>query len=330
MPIDVFLSQPHYWRHVRPIWERLPPSARGTVWATFDRPASVLGCYEAARGVPRLPGNPVITAGGADARQVSPERLHFHLNHGVGQTYHGDATHPTIDSPGYVGGRDLDRVDVFLCVNEREAATWARAYPNADAVPIGSPALDAFRRKAVRAEPPVLLVTFHWDCRIIVEAGTAWFDWRRGIAEYVASGPDVTIIGHEHPRWGGQLLRWWRSIGVDTVDDIDIGLLVADAVVADNTSVLYEAAAGDLPVGVLNASRWRPDVEHGLRFWSHMPGVDHWPSESTFGEVVDVTLMDGPQSRARRRMAAQHVWGSWGDGRASDRAVREILGRVAE
>jgi hypothetical protein len=323
MPVDCFISMPHYWRTIRPVWEALPAAERGTVWATFERPAQVLGCYEARRGVPRGPGNPVITAGGADARQVGNERLHFHMNHGVGQTYYGDRAHP-IDSHGYIGGRDLDRIDVFLCVNEREAAAWTRAYPDAATVIIGTPALDAYRPKAQRASPPTVLVTFHWDCRMIAEAGTAWPEWRRSIAEYVASGPDVHLLGHEHPRWAGQLLRWWESIGVDTVDDVDIGLTVADALIGDNTSILYEAAALDLPVGCLNAERWRRDVNHGLRFWSHVPGVDHWPSESTFAEVVDITLADGPQSRARRRQAVQYVWGSWFDGRAAERAVQAI------
>jgi CDP-glycerol glycerophosphotransferase (TagB/SpsB family) len=44
-------------------------------------------------------------------------------------------------------------------------------------------------------------------------------------------------------------------------------LAESDLVVADNTSVLFEAAAAGWPVVVLDSSRFRRSANHGLRFW---------------------------------------------------------------
>jgi glycosyltransferase involved in cell wall biosynthesis len=112
---------------------------------------------------------------------------------------------------------------------------------------------------------------------------------------------------------------------VDQWPDVDKVLSEADVVVADNTSLLYEAAALNIPTVCLNIPSYRREVEHSGRFWSNPPGpqVDH-PSE--LADAIVCALTDPPAHRAIRARAVAWAYGVRGnDGHASERAATAIM-----
>lgn len=246
--IDAYGTQPHYRHYLTNAIAHIP-GAR-----LLDHP-------------PTEPGPPVLIAGYVDARDIHPDRRVALIEHGAGQTY------SDVDHMGYAGGTGWDRLSLVLAPGPHCARAWRNAYPSLPVVEFGT-----FHDTYVpRPLPPTIAFTFHWDCTQTIETRTAWPDWQRQIAEVVAS-ERWPILGHWHPRWdrhhrkGPNLLAaWWSKIGVPhaSVDDV---FTKAGLLVADNTSLLYEFAATGRPVLCLNATAYRRDVEHGLRFWKHTPG----------------------------------------------------------
>jgi glycosyltransferase involved in cell wall biosynthesis len=110
---------------------------------------------------------------------------------------------------------------------------------------------------------------------------------------------------------------------VDQWPDVDRVLSEADLLVVDNSSCAFEMAAIGKPVVLLNLPSYRRDVEHGLRFWSHPPGiqVDH-PSE--LADAICLALKDPPAHRAIRARAVAEAY-AYVDGHASERAATAIM-----
>jgi CDP-glycerol glycerophosphotransferase (TagB/SpsB family) len=170
------------------------------------------------------------------------------------------------------------------------------------------------------------VVSFHWDCRVVPETRWAFPFYNRALKN-LARRTDIQLLGHSHPRARRQLVPFWRSLGVEFIEDFDDVLDVADVYVADATSTIYEAAAVGIPVVVLNSPLYRRDVEHGLRFWEAAqvgPNCDSArelhskifesidPTEQQVKETercLDLvyTLRDGSSSKAAVEVIRTHV-----------------------
>jgi len=325
--VDGYASQPHYERHLAPIMEQF---GTGVLWTKgrarrLDRP--VLRRMDQIRRA-----DVVLVASGVDAAwlQHAGVRRLVYVEHGAGQSYPGDLRAALLGS--YSGGLGLDHVDLFLCPSEAVADRWRAVY-KAPAVAVGCPALDHLHFvKDLRWDPPVeraLTVgwTWHWDCTLCPETRSAWAHYTRDLPAIVAELAEqgIRVLGHSHPKAAQQRGpdRQWKTLGVERVDYERL-LVEADVLVADNTSALYEFASLGKPVVVLNAPWYRREVEHGLRFWSHIPGiqVDH-PDD--LAQAVTVALAgaaDRTEVAMRRRVVA-HVY-AFTDGRAAERAADAI------
>lgn len=325
MRVNRYGSLAHYHDHMDPVWSALPPDRRGASWApSHDQPGATL--YRPGR-TPENASEPVMVASFPDA-MAPPARGRpvVYLEHGAGQAYEGDPA--MAGAAGWSGARDpaMRRVALFLCPNETVAGRWRARY-DVPAVAVGCPKMD-HRHRAPRApagDRPTVAVTFHWDCPLGPETRTAWPYWDRALPALVSwcRRNGVEIIGHGHPRIWSRLARRWASLSIEPVRNLEDVMDRADVLVADNTSAMYEFASLDRPVVVLNAPTYRRGIEHGLRFWSHVPGreCDH---HADLVPAVEEAVRHPGLHRALRSAATAAAYAHT-DGHAADRAATAIM-----
>ncbi|GIV00848.1 MAG: hypothetical protein KatS3mg014_2542 [Actinomycetota bacterium] len=288
--MQVAASQPHYVRHLAPI-----ARAMGAGLVPLGPEA---GRAALAAGVPLEPfaGGPVLVAGWVDSLRFPQVAL---MEHGAGQTYL-DARHPC-----YAGGKGRDHISLFLC------QTPDIAERNGSGEVIGYPALDGVRIPVERGR---IGFTWHWDCAISPEAGTAWHEYAAALPAALArlTAAGWTVVGHAHPRIAHLVRPWWESIGVRWVDYRE--LLACEVVVCDNSTAGCEAMWLRRRVIWLSATHWRRDVEHGRRFWEWPRVCHHIASPRDIGALPELAALDYDREAARR---------------VAERALGEVTGAVA-
>jgi hypothetical protein len=318
--VDALASEEHFASHIRPVYERLPDDCRGAFFSSrkrlvtpSDRPTLVssFGDLNAARQA----GRPVIL-----------------MEHGAGQTYRG-LDGQLLRHTSYAGGRN--RYGVVLALVPGPAAR--RAYEEsgtlegrAPVVEIGVPKLDVWHDGTLQptlSSPPTVVVSFHWDCKVVPETRSAW---RRFLPRVLplAARNDVRVVMHAHPRLRRDVVPVYAKHELPYEPTFDRVLETASVYVCDNSSTMYEFASTGRPVVVLNDRIYRRDVEHGLRFWEASELGPHvaWTDESLV-PAVQRALEDPERDRAARRAAVAVAYAHV-DGRATDRAVAAILEHV--
>ena len=279
MTIHAFASWRHYSDHIAPIWEQIPEKHRGQfVVGSHSQRARMR-----ARGIdavlPRQAGvtaqalrsrDPVIVASFSDLQKMGKRPVAF-VEHGAGQTYimddgriHG----------GYSGGAGRSFVGLFICPNRMVAQNNREQYPDAHMAVVGSPRLDDLwetRNVSWSSQQTVLGISFHWECRLVREAGTAFPEFRKVIPPFVErlQNYGIDVVGHGHPKAFNDLKPWWESHGVPTESEWENVVGMIDAYMIDNSSTIFEAAALDIPILLMESKKWRRNVRHGMRFWDY-------------------------------------------------------------
>ena len=304
--VDFVARERHFVDHLAPVWHALPDPGPFWVPVGLAGHAADLGVDVELLRTPkpggRQPGRTIAVASYGDLKRAGHGRRVIYFEHGCGLTYQ----RPDGPHGSYAGGPGRDAVALFICPNELAAAANRAAYPDVPTVVTGSPKLDALAAiPRPSNDDPVVAVSFHWDCQIVPETRSAagtYLPALHGLARR------YTVLGHAHPRAWADLRGRYRKIdGVTPVRDFADVVARADLYVCDNSSTIYEWAALDRPVVVLNSPHYRRDVRHGLRFWDHVPGieVDH-PAD--LAAAVATALDDPPELAARRRAAAELVY----------------------
>lgn len=321
-----YASQPQYAHHLEPIFMELRRRHIPTfLWTSSD-------------GVPD-DGTPTVIAGQADVNMVPGSCPIALVSHGVDQTYRD------VDHGSYAGGRNRERVGLFLCPSQRSADLDLERYPSARAAVIGSIRADALaammdRRKpsvAVRDPIPTVLLAWHWDLTICPETRSAW-PYYAPVIERLRN--EFRFLGHCHPRDAERFAVIYDQMGIEPAPDLHTALQGADLFVCDNSSALYEVASLDLPVLALDAPWYRDQPRHGIRFYDQVPGLrlrayrdqapecgvvyPHW-GRDVLGEAIRMALLDFEETKAHRRAVVAEVYDGLTDGAAAERAADALV-----
>lgn len=316
MKIDVIASERQYQDHMLPIWAALPLSLQGTVRPVEPQPVS------------RPPlGRIAMVAGWQDVQPLRGTCRMIYVEHGAGQTYK-DAHH----DPSYSASEGARHQGVigYVCPSETVAARWK----NAPAIAVGSPKMDEWVRFVKPpSEKPTVCFAWHWDATVAPEAKTAWPHYQRLFPRIVERFRDqgFDVAGHSHPKWRGKLDPVLSAAGVDVFGSDREVFAHADILIVDNSSLAFEVASLGRPVLNLNAPWYRRDIEHGLRFWSHPPGLEFNEPE----ELLDFNLWDCLHETParligefRRKAAVEHAY-AFTDGSSAQRAAAWITELVS-
>lgn len=322
--LDAVASQPHYADHLAPVWRALPAEARGHFYAA-TRPVAAhmerLG-LEPTLGSAKVPGGPLLTAGFHDVRVAHPSRPVAYLEHGSGQSYRGDSH--VARQPSYPGGAERGRIGLFLVPHEHSARAERDAYPDAIVAVVGCPRLDPWA-PVVRPHGLVVALAWHWPLRLVPETHWAFPEWRDRVLSELRDDPEVTLLGSGHPRAWGQLGRWYEKQGIEAVPDAAQVLERADVVVADTTSLMYEAMACGIGVVALNSRGYRRQVEHGLRFWARCPEPSLWPDAPEGALAHAVRVAAEPGHRMGQMRSTEDLYPPWTRGRSAHLAAEALL-----
>lgn len=332
--IDMYASERQYVEHLAPIWKAMPPERRGAFYTRPTKGAHEQAERERVEHVTLLRKDPIpaehrptVVASYGDYLAVDRPEL-VYVEHGAGQRYG-----PLPDPNHYAGGPDRGRVALFLVPSERVAEINRTYHPSIPVAVVGCPKLDPWHAgdrghtwpPAGEPRRPVVAISFHWDFPGYPEGRNAWRYYRHGLRALVKAHPG-RVLGHAHPRQLGICAPTYRSLGIEVVAQFSDVLDRADVYACDNSSTLFEFASTTRPVVFLNAPWYRREVEHGLRFWSHVRlgvQVDH-PTDLVAGVA---RALDGPACTVDEyRELIGQVY-AWRDGQASARAAAAICDR---
>lgn len=321
--IDFLATLPHFVDHLAPVWRAMPEDRRGDflVPGRLVRHATARG-VEPTRISGRLPlgRNLTVTTAFADCERARGARRPVVLmEHGAGQTYIG-----VPDTGSYVGSKRRDGVALALVPGHKAAERQRAATPDLPVAAVGCPKIDDYLAIPPPSNTePVIAFTHHWDCKLVPETRSGWAAARDQYPVLAERFPGA--IMHAHPRSVANMKATLERTGMEVVVDFAEVVARADVLVCDNSSVMFEWAALDRPVVVLDLPSYRRNVHHGGRFWewAHV-GVrcDLDLGVPIAGSVLHA-LSDPPEVAASRERVARMVYAHIGD--ATPRAVEAIL-----
>ena len=195
---------------------------------------------------------------------------------------------------------------------------WVEGYPRNDVLTTGE---GSATREALGIRPGE---------RVLLYAPT-WRDDRDEIVDFVdparlaaATDSVVLVRGHSRTLLPGRDAEGPRVIDVTGFPDTSLLLLVADALVTDYSSVMFDFSVTGKPMYFLV-----PDMEHyrgelrGFYFdlAAHAPG----PVVRTEAELVEAITHPDPSAHAAKYAAWRATFNARDDGHAAERVVTRIL-----
>lgn len=323
MRIDILAALPHYVDHLKPVWDALPREARGVFAArgAGAQRAAKLGLRHEAN-LERSDRLTLVAAHTDYKLARTLGRPVAYLNHGVGQSWR-DPSGRLIPTGC---GEARDGVVVFLTPGPHATSVTREANgPAANIVEVGSAKVETLRRHPKPAEP-LLVFSTHWDHTEVPESRSVLGEYLPAVTELAK---DLPVAIHAHPR----VTAHWRLLakrrGIEFIETFDEVCERGTAYATDASSTLFEFAALDRPVIVLNGMKYRRHHQHGLRFWQASRVGVNADGPGTLRQAVAHALEDPPHQQRLRREAVALAYHPF-DGLAADRAVNALLAAAAQ
>lgn len=304
-------TQPQWWEHLAPLANTVKAHGVFEVCWTFP-PSNPVAPRDVLRDAYKR--GPVVAASWVDAmtaHQAGARNIVL-MEHGAGQSY--SSRHRS-----YPGGQDRTKLALVLAPNEQAAERHRKFYRGGPPVEVvGCPKLDFIDGLDPKpcGYPPVVAFSTHWDCRVSPEAGSAWSHNRHPLVgpamfDELVRMRDlgmIQLIAHAHPRIADEVRPACTEREVAFVESFDKVVSLADLYMVDNSSTLFEFAALDRPVIVVDSPRYRPRVDHGLRFWTHADVGVRISKPSEVARAVMLALEDPLEVAEQRRRLVADVY----------------------
>ena len=319
--VDMFASSEHFLEHMLPGFLALPKASRGSVLVLGDATRAA-----AERRVPegvkitqvdevKKSDAPVMVGSFADLVLVRDRRRRvLYTEHGMGMSY-GNG------HPSYPGAQDRGGVEAIFSPNERAADLDRAVHPDLPIYVVGTPKLDGVKQRPALGR--VVVVSFHWDCKVAPETRSAFGHYKHALLD-LKRAKDFTVIGHSHPRpgWRKIVRSHFERFEIPFIETFDEVLDTADAYVVDNSSTLYEAAAAGRPTVAMNAPWYRQGLKNRVRLYDLIPGAQvNLPNQlvPTIRKVLDEPERWEPARQAAVAALYPHL------GQASDVMAKAII-----
>lgn len=293
--VQFLASLPHYEDHLRPVYDALPGEVRGVF--TADRNQLALGV-------------PTVVCSYRDLINTNNPTIFF--EHGSGFRYN-------VNDPSYSGSKKRDRVILFCNTNQFVAEANEAANPGVRSVIVGCPKMD-YLASIPAPDGDTVAFSWHWECFVTQETRSAWKHYKPYLQNLAASSP-WTPLGHAHPRMWTYVRSDYSRWGWKQARHFDQVCKEASVYVCDTSSTIYEFAALGRPVVVLNAPWYRKHINHGLRFWDHIPGIQV-DDPNHLGAAIEEALTNDTWAEERRRIT-ELVYPNFG--KATQAAANAIL-----
>jgi hypothetical protein len=304
---------PHLAEHIHAIHRHLDDGLRGET-LTIRNPTLSHTKHWGRNDVVLVAGYPDIAAAGG--------RRCVMIEHGASQTYAGITNGSDAYYHPAPGGENRHPANVVGYIGPRQDVIDAWGRPGFAA---GCPVVDPYE---LFSPERVCAISWHWNGALphkvgVPEAGTALAHYLDRlpaiIAELKANGWEV--LGHRHPRFN-HLASVWRNLGVREAP-IDEVRRRAQLLICDNSSVMAEMLHCGRRVIALNCPEYRRDVEHGLRFWSHVPGQQVDGPD----ELIDLIREDSDNMGVVDLKVPEYIYGrALSDGLAGMRSAVWLTG----
>lgn len=319
--VDIFTTQPHYFDHVAPVSRALQAPIQCPEGLARRRghlaPTAPYNGSHAVRN-----HDTALVMGPADIRtavRFGWKRIAY-LCHGIGQDYNRllSAAAPGENIP-------WDKVDVVLLPSYFAEKRFQPLCPAAEKIVVGQPKLDELSALP-HPQTRTAALSFRWSHQRAPEAKGAIDHYRDGLAQVAAyaAAHGIDLLGHGHPRIFGNLKTVYSNAGIEPVADFADVVRRAGVYACDNSSTLFEFAALDRPVVVMNAPWYRRTVNHGGRFWDWADVGEQVDSPAALAQAI-ARAFDDPTAESRRRVVAEVL--PRADGRAAERAAEALVER---
>lgn len=303
MKIDAYATMDHWFEHVHALWRHLEPDWRGTFFmGSYDLCGVAGRCDVVGRAVhPGRSENPVLVSSWRDAaRCLRVGRKVILMEHGSGQHFTG------YENASYSGATEHRQLALRLVPNEYCAEPHRKNNPKVPVAVIGCPKLDDLVALDDVPSGPVALAN-HWgDKTPIPEMGSAWFPWH----SYYKAVPETFghSLGHAHPKLWNRISNMVELLGFEPVPHFSEIARRAEVYVSDGMSTLYEFAALDRPVVVLNPPQFRREVNHGGRFWDWADVGVQVDNPNDICDAITEARKELPSQVNRRREIVAEVY----------------------